>query len=208
MKRFGWSGWGLLVGAALWLCNSTAFAGTILVYGDSLSAAYGISQKQGWVTLLGERIRQEQLNYNVVNASISGETSAGGANRIERALAQHKPAIVVLELGANDGLRGLPIAQMKTNLASIIDAAHKASARVLLLGMRMPPNYGARYTEQFGSAFSELARSHKTGLVPFLLAPIAHSRDYFQQDGVHPTAAAQPLLLDAVWQELRPLLRK
>lgn len=207
MKRFGWSRWALILGAAL-LCSSTAFARTILIYGDSLSAAYGISQKQGWVTLLGDRIRQEQLNYNVVNASISGETSAGGANRIERALAQHKPAIVVVELGANDGLRGLPIAQMKSNLTAIIDASHKASARVLLVGMRMPPNYGARYTEEFANAFRELSKSHRTGLVPFLLSPIAQSRNYFQPDGVHPTAEAQPMLLDTVWKELRPLLRQ
>lgn len=197
----------MILGAAL-LCSSTAFARTILVFGDSLSAAYGISQKQGWVTLLGERIRQEQANYNVVNASISGETSAGGANRIERALAQHQPAIVVLELGANDGLRGLPIAQMKANLTAIIAASHKANARVLLVGMRMPPNYGAQYTEEFANAFAELSRKHQTGLVPFLLAPIAQSRNYFQSDGVHPTADAQPLLLEAVWKELRPLLRK
>lgn len=197
----------MFLGAAL-LCSSNAFARTILVYGDSLSAAYGISQKQGWVTLLDERIRQERLNYSVVNASISGETSAGGASRIERTLTQHKPAIVVLELGANDGLRGLPIVQMKTNLSAIIDAAHKASARVLLVGMRMPPNYGASYTEQFAGAFNELARTHKTGLVPFLLAPIVQKRDFFQQDGVHPTADAQPLLLDMVWKELRPLLGK
>lgn len=196
-----------MLGAVL-LCGSPAHARTILIYGDSLSAAYGISQKQGWVTLLGERIRQEQLNYSVVNASISGETSAGGASRIERALAQHKPEIVVLELGANDGLRGLPIVQMRTNLSSIIDAAHRSSARVLLVGMRMPPNYGAGYTEQFAGAFADLARTHKTGLVPFLLAPIAHTRNYFQSDGVHPTADAQPLLLDIVWKELRPLLRK
>jgi acyl-CoA thioesterase-1 len=198
----------LWVAAALFAASPGVRAGTILVYGDSLSAAYGLSPKQGWVALLTERLKQERINYSVVNASISGETSAGGANRIERTLAQHKPEIVVLELGANDGLRGLPLSQMRANLGTMINAAHRAGARVLLVGMRMPPNYGQQYTKEFFDSFGEIARMYKTGIVPFLLAPIAQTREYFQPDGVHPTAAAQPLLLDVVWKELRPMLRK
>ncbi|MFM9886644.1 MAG: arylesterase, partial [Burkholderiales bacterium] len=145
----------------LWgLCGATqAAAGTILVYGDSLSAAYGLARNQGWVSLLADRLVKERIDYSVANASISGETSAGGASRFERALAQHKPDIVVLALGANDGLRGLPIQQMKANLSAIIKATQASKARVLLVGMRMPPNYGVQYTQEFAGAFADLARA-------------------------------------------------
>ena len=146
---------------------------SILVFGDSLSAAYGIAQARGWVALLVERLKRERADYSVVNASISGETTAGGAARFARALESHKPAIVILELGANDGLRGLPVAQMKQNLARMIGEAQSAGARVLLVGMKLPPNYGPDYTRAFESAFGELAKAHKTALVPFLLEDIA-----------------------------------
>jgi acyl-CoA thioesterase-1 len=182
-------------------------APVILVYGDSLSAAYGIPQARGWVALLEARLRSERLDYSVVNASISGETSSGGLARIARVLAEHKPAVVVLELGANDGLRGLPVAQMKKNLGAMIEQAKKAKARVLLVGMRMPPNYGPQYTASFQDAFAELARRHNTALLPFLLEAIAEREDMFLADGIHPTEAAQPALMETVWKALRPLLR-
>ena len=179
----------------------------VLVFGDSLSSAYGIAQSRGWVALLGERLKRELPDYIVVNESISGETSAGGRARIDTALARHKPAIVVLELGANDGLRGLPILQMKQNLAAMIEQSQKAGARVLLLGMKLPPNYGPDYTQSFEAAFGELARRHRTALVPFLLEDIAEQADLFQPDRIHPTEAAQPLMLERVWKALRPLVK-
>jgi acyl-CoA thioesterase-1 len=185
-----------------------AAGGTILVYGDSLSAAYGIGEKQGWVALLGERLKQRQLDYSVANASISGETSAGGAARIDDALRRHKPEVLVLALGANDGLRGLPIAEMKTNLGKIIRAAQAAKARVLILGMRIPPNYGGRYTKDFYQAFADVARENKTAYLPFLLDGIAERQELFQPDQIHPTAEAQPILLDTVWKELEPMLKQ
>ncbi|MDQ5850170.1 MAG: arylesterase [Pseudomonadota bacterium] len=180
---------------------------SVLVFGDSLSSAYGIAQSRGWVALLGERLKHEQPDYIVVNESISGETSAGGRARIDAALARHKPAIVVLELGGNDGLRGLPILQMKQNLAAMIEQSQKAGARVLLLGMKMPPNYGPDYTQSFEAAFGELAKRHRTALVPFLLEDIADQPDMFQPDRIHPAEDAQPLMLDRVWKALRPLLK-
>ena len=180
---------------------------SILVFGDSLSAAYGIAQARGWVALLADRLKRERADYNVVNASISGETSSGGAARLQKALQQHKPAVVVLALGANDGLRGLPVAQMRQNLSTMIEQSQKAGARVVLVGMKLPPNYGPDYTRAFESAFAELARRHRTALVPFLLEDIAEKQDFFQPDRVHPTEAAQPLILERVWAELRPLLK-
>ena len=179
---------------------------SILVFGDSLSAAYGIAQARGWVALLGERLNRERADYSVVNASISGETTAGGRARLESALARHRPALVVLELGANDGLRGLPIEAMKANLSAMIRASQAAGARVLLVGMKLPPNYGPDYTAEFESAFAELANRHKTALVPFLLEGFAEKPGLFQADRIHPTEAAQPLMLDRVWKALRPLL--
>ena len=187
---------------------ASAAAGTILVYGDSLSAAYGIGQKDGWVNLLDGRLKQRGLDYSVVNASISGETTAGGAARIEEAIARVKPDVVVLALGGNDGLRGLPIAEMKANLAKIVRAAQARKARVLVIGMRIPPNYGPKYTEAFYAAFGEVARDAKAAYLPFMLEPIAERRDLFQPDQIHPTVDAQPLLLDMVWKSLEPLLKK
>jgi acyl-CoA thioesterase-1 len=188
--------------------TASAAAGTILVYGDSLSAAYGIGQKDGWVNLLGGRLRQSKADYNVVNASISGETTAGGAARIDAALGRFKPDVVVLALGGNDGLRGLPVSEMKANLGKIVRASQARGARVLVVGMRIPPNYGPKYTQAFFDAFGEVARETKSAYVPFLLERIADRRELFQPDQIHPTAEAQPLLLDAVWKGLEPLIRK
>jgi acyl-CoA thioesterase-1 len=180
---------------------------SILVFGDSLSAAYGISQARGWVALLAERLKRERPDYIVVNASISGETSSGGAARIAAALARHKPAVVVVELGANDGLRGLPVAQLRTNLDAMVTEAQKAGARVLLLGMKMPPNYGPDYSRQFEAAFADTSKRHKAALVPFFLEDFAENTDLFLPDRIHPNEDAQPLILERVWKSLRPLLR-
>jgi acyl-CoA thioesterase-1 len=180
---------------------------SILVYGDSLSAAYGIAQAKGWVALLGERLEREHPDYIVVNASISGETTAGGLARLGATLQKHKPRVVVVELGANDGLRGLPVAQMKKNLSAIIERSQKAGARVLLVGMRLPPNYGPDYTEAFEAAYAELAKRYKTALLPFLLEGFAEKEELFQPDRLHPTEAAQPLMAERVWKSLQPLLK-
>jgi len=187
--------------------TTSAAAGTILVYGDSLSAAYGIGQKDGWVNLLGGRLKQTKADYSVVNASISGETTAGGAARIDAALGRFKPDVVVLALGGNDGLRGLPVGEMKANLGRIARAAQARGARVLVVGMRIPPNYGPKYTQAFYDAFAEVARETKSGYVPFLLERIIDKPELFQPDQIHPTADAQPLLLDTVWKGLAPLLK-
>jgi len=181
---------------------------SILVLGDSVSAAYGLAQARGWVALLGERLKRGRLDYSVVNASISGETSAGGLARIDRILERGQPRIVILELGGNDGLRGLPIAEMKKNLAAMIERSQKAGARVVLVGMRMPPNYGPDYTRAFEGAFRELAKRYKTALVPFLMEGFAEKPELFQADRIHPAEAAQPVMLERVWKALRPLLRR
>ena len=186
----------------------TAWAGgTILVYGDSLSAAYGLSQDAGWATLLQARLKQKGMNYTVANASISGETTSGGAARIAEALKAHQPRVVIVALGANDGLRGLPLEQMRANLGNIVRASQKARSRVLLVGMRMPPNYGEIYTREFAQVYTDLAREYKTAFAPFLLEGMAERRELFQADNTHPTAQAQPVLLDNVWKALAPLLK-
>jgi acyl-CoA thioesterase I len=187
---------------------TTASAATILVYGDSLSAAYGLPQEQGWVHLLAQRLHAQKLDYKVANASISGETTAGGRNRIEAALRMHRPALVIVELGANDGLRGGSLDTMRGNLEAIVDACRRANARVLLVGMRIPPNYGMPYADKFKGTFSEIATRRKLPLVPFLLEGFADQPSLFQSDGIHPAAAAQPVMLDTVWKGLRPLLKK
>ena len=178
----------------------------ILVYGDSLSAAFGISVSQSWPALLGQRLQASGSRYTVTNASISGETTAGGRARFAAALDQFKPAIVILALGANDGLRGLPVAAMQDNLTFMVKLAKKQKARVLLVGMHLPPNYGQKYTDEFLAAFREVSRREKVALLPFLLEPIALDRNAYQADGLHPTAAAQPKLLDHVWNALQALL--
>lgn len=190
--------------AMLWLPACALANTTLLVFGDSLSAAYGIPVQQGWVSLLAQKL--EQRSIQVVNASISGETTSGGLTRIATTLAQHKPGIVVVELGANDGLRGLPVKQMEQNLAAIIRASQQAGAKVLLLGMRIPPNYGPQYTRDFSNTYSALARQYKTGLVPFFLEGVAGNPALIQQDGLHPTAEAQPKLLGNIWSALSKML--
>ncbi len=185
----------------------TAWAGgTILVYGDSLSAAYGLAQEAGWPALLQARLKLKAMDYTVVNASISGETTSGGAARIADTLRTQKPKVVIVALGANDGLRGLPPEQMHANLAAIVRASQKAEARVLLAGMRLPPNYGEAYTQSFAKIYVDVARKYKTALIPFLLEGMAERRELFQADNLHPTAAAQPIILDNIWKTLAPLL--
>jgi acyl-CoA thioesterase-1 len=181
---------------------------SIVVFGDSVSAAYGLAQARGWVALLGQRLKRERPDYIVVNASISGETTAGGLARIDKVLQQSKPDIVVVELGGNDGLRGLPVAEMKKNLAAIIERAQKAGARVLLIGVRIPPNYGLEYSEAFAATYPELAKRYKTAVVPFLMEGFWDRSELFQPDRIHPTAEAQPLMTDVVWNALRQILKR
>ena len=185
-----------------------ASAATILVFGDSLSAAYGLPQEQGWATLLEKRLRDEGYGYRVANASVSGETTSGGASRLESALQTHRPDIVVIELGANDGLRGQSLDLMRRNLERMVDASRRAKAEVLLVGMRLPPNYGTTYTEKFRQTYADIAREKKTPFVPFLFEGFAENGRYFQSDRVHPTGEAQVLMLESVWKGLRPLLRR
>lgn len=179
---------------------------TILVFGDSLSAGYGLSQGSGWVNLMEQRLQREKLDYEVVNASISGETTFGGRNRINSVLQEHKPAVVIVELGANDGLRGSAVETTRANLVAIVAACRKAGAKVLLVGMRIPPNYGPVYTRRFEAMFAEVARQQNTSLVPFLLQGFAENRAMFQADGIHPAAQAQPRMLDNIYKRLRALL--
>ena len=180
----------------------------MLVYGDSLSSAYGMPERRGWVALLEERLKRERPDYSVANASISGETTAGGLARLPAVLEKHRPAVVIIELGANDGLRGLPVAAMKKNLEAIIDQAQKAGARVLVVGMRVPPNYGEPYSRAFEKAFAEVAKSRRAALLPFLMEGFAEKQEFFQSDRIHPNEAAQPAMLKNVWGTLAPLLRK
>lgn len=179
---------------------------TVLIFGDSLSAAYGLPREAGWAQLLAQRLAARKPPLNLVNASVSGETSAGGLTRLPRLLAEHRPAIVVLALGANDGLRGLPLADTRKNLEAMIRLAKKQGSQVLLVGMRMPPNYGGPYTRKFQDLFGEVAASARVPRVPFLLEGMAEQRERFQADGLHPDAQAQPILLENVWRGLNPLL--
>lgn len=210
----------LLVPAMLALASATVAAQTpakaatvpataraVLVMGDSLSAGYGLAASQGWVALTADRIAKTKPGWRVVNASISGETTAGGAARIAGELQRNKPAVVVIELGANDGLRGLPIEQSRANLDRMIRASKAAGARVLLIGMRMPPNMGREYSQGFANNYTALAKQHGVALLPFLLEPIATDRNAFQADNLHPVASVQPKLRDHVWPALAPLLR-
>lgn len=178
----------------------------ILVYGDSLSAGFGIAVRDSWPALLGQRLQQQGSAFVVANASISGETTAGGRTRFAAALTQFKPGVVILALGANDGLRGLPVPVMKENLQAMARQAKQAGARVLLVGMRLPPNYGPQYTRDFDAAYRDVARTEKLALLPFLLEPVALDGTAFQADGLHPTAAAQAKILDHVWGALKPLI--
>lgn len=180
---------------------------TVLVMGDSLSAGYGIDVRQGWVSLLGQRLRATNPGWSVVNASVSGETTAGGLSRLPAALARARPAVVVIELGANDGLRGLPVRDMQANLDRMVKLSKARGAKVLLLGMRMPPNLGRAYTDAFANAYTTVSRTNGAPLVPFFLEPIMLERAAFQRDNLHPTAPVQGRLLDHVWPSLRPLVK-
>ena len=179
-----------------------------MVFGDSLSAAYGIAQDQGWVNLLSDRVAKAGLSWQVVNASISGETTAGGLRRLPEDLKRHKPAVVVIALGGNDALRGQPIAAMRGNLERMIRLARDAHAEPVLVGIMIPPNYGIEYSREFRDLYAAVAKKERVPLVPFLLEGVAESRDYFQADNIHPTASAQPRILDNVWPTLEPLLKK
>ncbi|TVT82807.1 arylesterase [Pseudomonas sp. H3(2019)] len=198
--------WFLSAGLALMCMAQNAAAGTVLIVGDSISAAFGLDTRQGWVSLLEQRLKHEGFTETVVNASISGDTSAGGQARLPALLVEHKPEVVILELGGNDGLRGLLPTQLQQNLASMIDNARASGARVLLLGMQLPPNYGVRYTEAFAKVYSDLAEEKKVPLVPFFLQGIAGNPELMQADGIHPAVAAQGKLLENVWPTLKPLL--
>ena len=181
-------------------------AATILVFGDSISAGYGINPERGWAALLQSKLKSEGYGDQVVNASVSGETTEGGLARLPRALALHHPGIVIIELGGNDGLRALPVDQMRANLAQMAALCAAAGARVLLLGMQIPPNYGPQYTQQFRSSYGSVAHEKNLPLVPFLLNGIALNPQLMQADGIHPNELGQPKLLDNVWPALKPLL--
>jgi acyl-CoA thioesterase-1 len=180
----------------------------LLVYGDSLSAAYNLQTDQGWVAQLQKRLEQQGYGYRVVNASVSGETTAGGRARLARALDAHQPQLVILQLGANDGLRGLPVKDARGNLATMIQDIQKRQARVLLAGIVMPPNYGPRYADSFAAMYPELAREFDVALIPFLLEGVALDERFMQSDGLHPNAAGQPVVLETVWKHLKPLLER
>jgi acyl-CoA thioesterase-1 len=181
---------------------------TILVFGDSISAAYGIRVEEGWVSLLQKKLASQGYGYRVVNASVSGETTGGGLARLPRALERHRPAILILELGGNDALRGLPLDNVRSNLDGIIRKSQAAGARVVLAGMRMPPNYGPRYSQEFQAVYADLSRQHEVPLIPFVLEEVALDASLMQADGLHPNAKAQPLLLEEVWPRLEPLLER
>lgn len=179
---------------------------TVLVFGDSLSANYGISAQDGWVALLKQRLQSEFADYHIVNASISGETTLGGRNRIRQTLEKHRPAIAILELGANDGLRGATIKSIHDNLAAIIEVCQQNNALVLLAGMQLPPNYGITYTQKFQAIFPQLAESYQTKLVPFLLAGFGDKHEFFQTDGIHPNEMAQKIIAENVWKVLHAII--
>ena len=198
----------LLVGLAMCAASAYSASKTVLVLGDSLSAEYGLARGAGWLTLLQKRLQTENVNAELVNASISGETTSGGKSRLDALLAQQHPAVVIIELGANDGLRGLSLAAAETNLRAMIAAAHQAKAKVLLVGMRLPPNYGRDYSEKFSAMYAKVAKESNTALVPFFFAGLENRPELFQADRLHPTANAQATLLDNVWPHLKPLLIK
>ena len=181
---------------------------TLLVFGDSLSAAYGMKESQGWVRLLETQINQSELNFSVVNGSISGETSTGGLARLPAMLENYSPDIVILELGGNDGLRGLPLAALEKNMRTMVDLISQSGAEILLTGIQIPPNYGPRYTEPFFDIYEKIAKSQDLSLVPFLIDGIPQQPDLMQADGIHPKAEAQYLILENVWPYLEELLRQ
>ena len=200
----------LLATATAWPLAARAAAPTVLVVGDSLSAEYGLKRGSGWVALLETRLAQSKIAATVINASISGDTTSGGRSRLAGLLTQHRPSIVVIELGGNDALRGLPLAMTRDNLTAMAQAARAAGAHVLIAGMQLPPNYGRKYGDEFAALFTTVAKTEGAALVPFLLRGVADGPQadaLFQPDRIHPLAAAHPMILDNVWPVLRPLLR-
>lgn len=191
----------------LWFSLAGAETATILVIGDSLSVGYGIELSQGWVSLLERRLAEEKLPYRVVNASVSGDVSSSGLTRLPAALERYHPTVVILELGGNDGLQGLPLRQLEQNLAAMIERSRQAGAQVVLAGMRIPPNYGPRYSQGFQAVFEHLAKRYDIPLIPFLLEGVGGHPELMQSDGVHPRAEAQPKMLENVWVVLKPLLQ-
>lgn len=189
------------------LCASAASANSIVVLGDSISASYGIEVGEGWVSLLQKKLQAEKFPHTLYNESISGDTSAGGLARINNALKRHKPMLILLELGANDGLRGLTPVQMHANLREIIKRSQQADAQVLLLGMRLPPNYGKRYIEMFYNVYPKIAKEANLAFIPFILEDVALNKNLMQHDGLHPNARAQPIIAEKVWQYVKPLLQ-
>lgn len=211
MQHLSYAKWFLVVccGLTLGLASYAASARpTILVVGDSLSAAYGIEQSAGWVNLLQSRLTARHYPHQVVNASISGDTTSGALARLTRALNTARPGIVIIELGGNDGLRGLPLAKMRSNLAALIEQCLERNAQVLLIGMRLPPNYGPSYTKRFHEVYTGLAKKYGVPLLPFLLEGVAGDTNLMQADGVHPRAIAQTRVLNNVWDALQPMLDK
>lgn len=201
-----WLSWCALL---LLAASASAYSApkTLLVVGDSLSAEYGIARGSGWVALLERKLQAKKVAASVVNASVSGETTSGGRSRMPTLLARHKPDIVVIELGANDGLRGLPVAAADANLRAMVVAAKQAGAAVLLVGMRIPPNYGRDYADKFAAMFGKISRDEKVALAPFMLDGVADKSDMFQPDRLHPLATAHPVILDNIWPALAPLLK-
>jgi acyl-CoA thioesterase-1 len=200
----------LAAGALLTLAAATAYSApkTVLVVGDSLSAEYGLARGSGWVALLEQKLKSEKIDANIVNASISGETTSGGRARLPALLNQHKPQVVVIELGANDGLRGLPVSSAEANLRGMVDLAKKNKAKVLLVGMRMPPNYGRAYTEKFFGMYKDISSQTKSPLVPFMLEGVADKPALFQQDRLHPLAQAHPIILANIWPQFSALIKQ
>lgn len=198
--------WLICAALGLLLWGQAALADTLLIVGDSISAAFGLDSRQGWVALLEKRLAEQGYEHRVVNASISGDTSAGGAARLPALLAEHRPSLVIIELGGNDGLRGQPPEQLQQNLAAMIDGSRASGAEVLLLGMRLPPNYGVRYTTAFAQVFTHLAEEKQVALVPFFLEGVGGVSGMMQGDDLHPAADAQPILLENLWPTLQPLL--
>lgn len=192
----------------LYTMSAYSASKTILVLGDSLSAEYGLARGEGWVSLLQKKMAAEKISAPVINASISGETTSGGKARLPALLLKHQPAVVIIELGANDALRGLSLAATQENLRTMIKDAKKSQAQVLLIGMQIPPNYGADYTRQFSALFPKLAKETKSSLVPFMLRGVADKIEFFQADRIHPAAAAHPTILNNIWPQLKPLLVK
>jgi acyl-CoA thioesterase-1 len=199
-----------LLGLSFVACSSLAIAANpkILIYGDSLSASYGVAQQQGWAILLQQKLNSHHYHYDVINASVTGETSSGGLSRITSTLADIKPAIVIIELGANDGLRGLPLKEMTQNLSAMITLSKKSKAKVLLVGMRIPPNYGPKYTSDFNQTYTQLSKKHRISLVPFMLENVAAKPELIQEDGLHPNALGQAIILKNIWPQLQTLLKK